>query len=187
MALGTNLKEILKQKNMTIKDLSKKSGVSVNTLYSITKRDGRMARFDIIKKICEALEIEESELLGFDVQPEDYKEENSRSNLRVYEVHRNSDLRNGYIDSSPPTHKNLTQHLVKIIDSQVDQAVKENFTNNTRQIELLCSFDNLNDAGKTKVIDYAADLSGNPDYRKDSNSTTPIAAHNNESDQDDND
>ena len=51
MALGVNLKEILKQKNMTIKDLSKETGISVNTLYSITKRDGRMARFDIIKKI----------------------------------------------------------------------------------------------------------------------------------------
>ena len=70
MALGTNLKEILKQKNMSIKDLSKKTGISLNTLYSITKRDGRMARFDIIKKICETLEITESELLGFDVKPD---------------------------------------------------------------------------------------------------------------------
>lgn len=50
MGLGKNLKEILKQKNMTIKDLSEKTGISANTLYSITKRDGRTARFDIIKK-----------------------------------------------------------------------------------------------------------------------------------------
>ena len=39
MGLGLKLKELLKERNMTIKELSALSGVSLNTLYSITKRD----------------------------------------------------------------------------------------------------------------------------------------------------
>ncbi|SCJ22088.1 Predicted transcriptional regulator [uncultured Eubacterium sp.] len=158
MALGTNLKEILKQKNMTIKDLSKKAGISVNTLYSITKRDGKMARFDIIKKICETLEIKESELLGFDVQPEDYEEQNSRRNLRVYEVHRNSDLRNGYISNIPPTQKELIQAFTGMV---------EDITDNNKHIELLSHFDNLNDTGKEKAIEQVELLTKIPEYKKD--------------------
>ena len=69
-----------------------------------------------------------------------------------------------------------------MIDNQAEQAFKENTTNNIRQDELLFSFDNLNDAGKIKVIDYAADLAGNPDYRKESDATTPIAAHSDNAD-----
>lgn len=52
---------------------------------------------------------------------------------------------------------------------------------------LLSFFHHLNDTGKDKVIRYAVDLAGNPYYRKESDSTTPTAAHNNESDQKDND
>ena len=92
MGLGTNLKEVLKDRNMTIKELSAQTGISLNTLYSITKRDGHMARFDIIKKICDTLNISESELVGFDVSPEDYK---GIKNPRLHEVHKRSDERTG--------------------------------------------------------------------------------------------
>ena len=57
MGLGTNLKKILKERKMTIKELSAQTGISLNTLYSITKRDGVMARFDIVKKICDVLNV----------------------------------------------------------------------------------------------------------------------------------
>lgn len=39
MGVGLRLKTALREKKMTIKELSKQSGVSLNTLYSITKRD----------------------------------------------------------------------------------------------------------------------------------------------------
>lgn len=159
MALGTNLKEILKQKNMSIKDLSKKTGISLNTLYSITKRDGRMARFDIIKKICETLEITESELLGFDVEPEDYETENKRQNLRVYEVHRNSDERNGLI-----TTKGTQQDIVRFfsgIDKFVDNAI------DPLRYEYLSNFNKLNDKGKEKAIEQVELLTKIPEYKND--------------------
>ena len=63
MGFGKRLKEILKERNMTIKELSKLSGISQNTLYSITKRDNTLARFDIVEKIASVLDISPQELI----------------------------------------------------------------------------------------------------------------------------
>ena len=67
MGLGMNLKMILKDKNLTIKDLSEKSGVSLHTLYSITKRDNNMSRYDIVEKIACTLDVTVKDLTGFEV------------------------------------------------------------------------------------------------------------------------
>lgn len=64
MGIGARIKEILKEKNKTIVWLSDKSGVSKNTLYTITKRDNTSIRHDNIKKIADALEVTVEYLLG---------------------------------------------------------------------------------------------------------------------------
>lgn len=63
MGFGKRLKEILKNKGITIKELSDMTGISLNTLYSITKRDTSMPTREIIDKITVALQIELSELV----------------------------------------------------------------------------------------------------------------------------
>lgn len=73
MGFGLRLKELLKQKKMTIKELSEKTGISINTLYSITKRDTKIPDPQIIKKISEVLQIQEDDLLTFDVIEEDLR------------------------------------------------------------------------------------------------------------------
>lgn len=83
MGLGVRLKEILKNQGLTIKELSKLSGVSINTLYSITKRDNNMARYDIVKKIAKALDISVEELTG---QAIDYNKAENVKNARLHEV-----------------------------------------------------------------------------------------------------
>lgn len=64
MAIGIRLKEILKQKKMTVKQLSENSGVSENTLYGIIKRDNKTINPDIATKITTALEIKIADLMG---------------------------------------------------------------------------------------------------------------------------
>lgn len=83
MGLGLRLKEILKSKNMTIKELSQESGVSINTLYSITKRDNNMARYDIVEKIALALGVSVEELTGYTIN---HNIANNIKNPRLYEV-----------------------------------------------------------------------------------------------------
>ena len=63
MGFGTRLKDLLKEKNMTIKELSEKTGISINTLYSITKRDTRLPNYESIIKIAQVLDVPEAALL----------------------------------------------------------------------------------------------------------------------------
>lgn len=61
MGAGLRLKEILRQRKMTIKELSRITGVSLNTLYSITKRDSATIDPAILSRIVAALNISEAE------------------------------------------------------------------------------------------------------------------------------
>lgn len=64
MAIGKNLRKILSDKNMTVKELSRKTGITASTLYAIIQRDNLTIKPDIAQKICEVLEIDESTLIN---------------------------------------------------------------------------------------------------------------------------
>jgi transcriptional regulator with XRE-family HTH domain len=55
MGVGLRLKTVLREKKMTIKELSEQTGISLNTLYSITKRDTENVDEVILGKISDAL------------------------------------------------------------------------------------------------------------------------------------
>lgn len=63
MGVGMRLKSILRDKKMTIKQLSEKSGIPLNTLYSITKRDSLRVDRVILERISIALEVSVDDLL----------------------------------------------------------------------------------------------------------------------------
>lgn len=62
MGVGKNIKRLCGKKRMTLKGLSKKSGVPVNTLYTMTREDPQSAREDTLNKIADALEITTGQL-----------------------------------------------------------------------------------------------------------------------------
>lgn len=64
MGTGLILKRILREKGMTIKSLAQKSGISVNTLYSITKRDSKNIDPILLEKIANTLDCDFWELCG---------------------------------------------------------------------------------------------------------------------------
>lgn len=63
MGVGFRLKEILRDRKTTIKQLSKDADIPLNTLYSITKRDSDRVDSVILRRIADALGIHVSELL----------------------------------------------------------------------------------------------------------------------------
>ena len=69
MGIGLNLKMALRDREMTASELSRKSGVSTNTLYAIINRDSQKVRTDILEKICKNTDISLYELLDYDVLP----------------------------------------------------------------------------------------------------------------------
>lgn len=69
MGSGARLKEILRQRKMTIKQLAETTGISLNTLYSITKRDSTNIDSAILSRITAALNITEDEFYGVSSLP----------------------------------------------------------------------------------------------------------------------
>lgn len=57
MAIGKRIKEILDKKDLTVVELSKRSGIPVTTLYSMIKRDKENEKLETIWKISDALEV----------------------------------------------------------------------------------------------------------------------------------
>lgn len=57
MGVGINLKRILAERNMSIKKLSELTGIQINTLYSITKRDSINVNKELLSIIATALGI----------------------------------------------------------------------------------------------------------------------------------
>ena len=66
MGIGFNIKEVLRNKGLTIKKLAEMSNIPVNTLYSITKRDSNRIDKVILRRISNALEVDPAELLGLE-------------------------------------------------------------------------------------------------------------------------
>ncbi|MGE4354798.1 MAG: helix-turn-helix domain-containing protein [Oscillospiraceae bacterium] len=54
--IGTKLKAILDERNVNVNELSRRIGVSAQTLYSIIKRDTNKIDFDVLLKICTELD-----------------------------------------------------------------------------------------------------------------------------------
>lgn len=71
MGIGKNIKTITKNKGITLLELSKKSGVPINTIYTLTSEDPVNATPRTINKLAAALDID-SNMLRMD--PKEYEE-----------------------------------------------------------------------------------------------------------------
>ena len=89
MAIGKRLKELLKEKKITVKQLSSITGISENTLYAIIKRDNKRINDDIAAKIVSALNIEVLDLIDTDNKLK-YSEKNSFPGEIVLDINRDN-------------------------------------------------------------------------------------------------
>ena len=63
MGIGTNLKLALKEHDLTVAELSRKTGISTNTFYAMIRRDNNKISPDMLKKICDNTDITVYDLL----------------------------------------------------------------------------------------------------------------------------
>lgn len=78
MGIGTRIKELIKERRITIKQLAELTGIPVNTLYSIIKRDSERVRAETVQLLADALGVTPTYLIGYDdkiVRPEQYSQE----------------------------------------------------------------------------------------------------------------
>lgn len=63
MNIGSRLKQVLDERNMTVSQLAREAEVSAQTLYAMIKRDSNKADMDIMARILEALDMDLLEFL----------------------------------------------------------------------------------------------------------------------------
>lgn len=62
MRIGKNVKALTKAKGLNLIELSKKSGVPLNTIYTLTREDPENATTRTLSRLAEALEVSELKL-----------------------------------------------------------------------------------------------------------------------------
>lgn len=158
MGIGMTLKSILRNRKMTIKQLSESSGISINTLYSITKRDSERVDEIILQRIADTLGVPIYELTGI------------WHELNKYKV-----VLKNYDEFSS---KELTE-----VQRILEEGPSEDYgsLSNKDKIEFWKFFidralDDLNDNGMQKVAEYSLDLSKIPKYRRQPPAEVPPAS-----------
>ena len=69
MTFGSRLKQLLNEKQMSVPQLSEKTGISTVTLNCAIRKDSLGTSMDNILKICEALDITVSYFFGAEAKP----------------------------------------------------------------------------------------------------------------------
>lgn len=66
MGTGARIKEAAKAKGITLRKLAENSGISYNTLYSITKRDSERVDPETVRRIAAVLNVDPLKLMGLE-------------------------------------------------------------------------------------------------------------------------
>ena len=69
MNLGSRLKQVLEEKNMTVSQLARESDVPAQTLYAMINRDSNKADMDSMAKLLIALDMDLPEFMQMPVRP----------------------------------------------------------------------------------------------------------------------
>lgn len=71
MGIGKNVKALAKDRGLNLIELSKKSGVPLNTIYTLTREDPRNAAMRTLDRLAEALKVDVRTLqTGIELTPE---------------------------------------------------------------------------------------------------------------------
>jgi transcriptional regulator with XRE-family HTH domain len=152
MTVGENLKVILNHKQMTIRDLSKKSGVSTNTIYGISSRDRKNITPEVNKKLSEALEL--SVTLNDMDNAYDYIAKETISDVKRHIF----DEVIAYSNLSETDKKQLLEKFNLKIQYEADFDIKR---------DMVKLFSSLNEKGQAKAIEQIELLARIPEYQAD--------------------
>ena len=175
MGIGARIKEILKQKNKTILWLAEKSGVSKNTLYTITKRDNTNIRHENLTKIADALEVSVEDLLKHDGD-NDINNSKTKDVTTLFISRKSIDAYNKLVEEIANSEKIkkeieafLTERLSKdyiFENEQLNETTMELYATSAAKY-ILEPYSKLNDAGKEKAVELVSDLAKKKYYQRD--------------------
>lgn len=128
MGVGIRLKTILRSQNLTIKQLSERANIPLNTLYSITKRDSERVDPVILQRIADALGVPTYQLMDVSLKvKEHHKEWKSNKAGRLY-MSIDSNLLDLLETVSKKDGLSIEDEIEKILYENVEERLDENMT-----------------------------------------------------------
>lgn len=159
MGIGENIKRIRKEKGYTQKRLGELSGVNESQIrrYELEKQNSN-PKMETLQKIANALEVDVNELYGLNVITQ-------KPPLNIPQLLGGFRLKDypNLINAFGSSEKNLEKAL-----DYVKNAIPEE-----RPDLLIKYFNQLNDIGQEKAVEYTRLLSRVPEYQKDSDPNQP--------------
>lgn len=159
MALGKRLKQLLNEKNITVKEFAQSIDVPPTTLYSFIKRDSPTGKLELIEKMAKGLDMRIDEFMA----PDTAETPDIAKLTALKEWQELLKLKEDARKNSAELLKKLL-NMIKEIIAENDDA---NIFTNIPEEDLLYYFWSISPEGQRKIIEYAEDLVGNPEYRKD--------------------
>ena len=87
MGIGKNVKALAKDRGLNLVELSKKSGVPINTIYTLTSEDPVNATPRTLDRLAEALKVDVRTLqIGIEYLPERVKEKESKLTKLILDI-----------------------------------------------------------------------------------------------------
>lgn len=157
MAIGRNLEIALNDIDMTVAELSRKSGVSTNTLYAIIRRDSKKVDTTILKKICEASGIPIYDLLDDAMSDEDFP---------LY------DYLNAETDVERENAKDRVLNYLKSKDPTLSSYIIQSLETDEMFINISSAYSSLNFLGKKEAHKRIQELTEIPRYTEPDNDTS---------------
>lgn len=140
MAIGKSIEQQIKNKNMSLKEFSKKAEISYNTLYAIVKRDNSTVKPEILSKIAKALGIPLADLFDIGEEVTYYNPEDGSRDILI---------------------KKEDGSMKRTIGFSV--AMASSFLNDSEN-EIISCFRQLNRVGQKEAIKRIEELSLIPKY-----------------------
>lgn len=157
MGIGATIGQLAAEKGINLRQLSKKAGISYNTLYAIVKRDSMRVTPETIQAVADALDTTWNEIVGF--EDEDTAFEALQDEITDKMVGMSA---NGKLISVSKRSINQFFNLASIPET------KEILQN------LLTQFSHLNTTGQRIAAQRVEELSKIPEYRNDSGDSDAV-------------
>lgn len=154
MDIGTKIKELRKDKGFSQKQLANTSGLSVASIQGYEQGKYKPKK-ETLTKIAKALNVSVA-----DLDPDTYFFDLTDKQRNIIELFAGTGT-----FATDIAVKNAIGPAVKTVLKQINDGKFEPNTEPGDEI-LLDYFHNMNDLGKDKVINYAADIVENPKYKK---------------------
>lgn len=163
MTVGERVKTLAKKKGISLRKLAKQANLSYNTVYSITRRGSERVAPDTISRLANALGVNVNELTADALIRVKSAPEMVELQQKVAAGQATEQEKQAWLEANLKGLERM-QHSIEFMLSELEQY--DETKEIARQSQLMKIFNQLNDDGQEKALDFLEIFLGNPRYKK---------------------